>query len=113
MKSSSESILPVVVAGVARSDAFFLTGTSRSPEVTAVETDSRRVVVEVASSREIDEDGPVAFREGGSDPLVAEVFSLSEIAASAAFLFLVKGGVVNGFCGKPQTGCAESVRRKR
>ena len=38
---------------------------------------------------------------------------MSEIAASAAFLFLVKGGVVNGFCGKPQTGCAESVSEKK
>lgn len=87
MKSSSESILSVVAAGVARSKAFCLTGTFRS---TVVKRESRRR----GGSREIDEDRPVAIRERGSGPLVAEELSESEIAASAAFLFLVVGGVV-------------------
>lgn len=90
MNSSSESILSVVVAGVARSDTFLVTGALVGilgfSVVAAVESCPRRLT----PSRGF-EDWPVADRE----PLVAALeFSLSEIAASAAFLFLVRGGVV-------------------
>lgn len=62
MNSSSESILSVVVAGVARSAGCFfcLKGTTfRSADAVAVEPEPRRDE-EGESSREFDEDGPVA-----------------------------------------------------
>lgn len=96
MNSSSESILSVVVAGVARSDTLLVVAVVvagpwklRDSEVAAVDSDSRRLRDSFAR-RESVEDWPVA-----SEALVAALgISGSDIAASAAFRFLVEGGVV-------------------
>lgn len=91
----------LVDAGVTRSSSFFRSATENPPEVSDPESDpgpwsSSLVFWGVAWSEEV---GPVAVRERTGGALVAaEVRSFAGIAASAAFLFLVEGGVVKEKC---------------
>ena len=108
MKSSSESILPAVVAGVAIrlflvccASSWVTVSESESREVTRgrLEGDLDSGVVSVA--------GPVRVVEA----LVAALggdWSVSAIAASAAFLFRVRRGVVK----KRGDHCADNLSKE-
>lgn len=107
IKSSSESILPaVVVAGVAIFDTLFRRDTGKLSTVSGPFVPSRgflwigpvsffvvEVEVEVVNGDDLVRDGVVPSRdEVAATPLIPS--SPSTIAASTAFRFLVKGGVV-------------------
>lgn len=89
MKSSSESMLPAVVAGVARSETLFLSETGKSSPAPAVEPNPLSLSSALLVLRSLlDERCPAVCRDD-STAGVAALTSLSSIAASSAFLFLV------------------------
>lgn len=88
MKSSSESMLPVVVAGVARSDTLFLRETGKLSVEAAMGVDPLSLSSVLLVRRSLlDERCPAVFRDASA--VGAALASFSSIAASSAFLFLV------------------------
>lgn len=120
MKSSSESILTVVVARVARSDTLFLNETGKLSLPIAVETGSISLSFDLSVLRTllllllvVEVCWSAALRDL-SEVRVAALPSFST-AASTAFLFLVWGGVVaaDGRVASREGMCRVEKRRPR